>query len=316
VAVFYEKDIKAFGQTKVGELLKKGIATVGEGGAIIIDLTPYKLDIALLRKSNGVGLYLTSDLPLAEEKLKKYPVDESIVTGEEQKFYFKQLYKILELTGFKEKLTHLSYGLVNLPEGKMSSRTGNVILYENLRDQIFDLMVEETKQRHTDWTKKKVIDTSKKLTQAALKFDMQKHEAVKNIVFDLKEATSFEGFSGPYILYTIARINSLVAKAKKEKISAGKEFGVLVAPEEKALVLMMGEIETVVEKALESYNPSAIARYVFELAQAYNNFYSKNKVVGAKTAELASARLALSVAVQQVLKNMLSILTIEAVEEM
>ncbi|MFA6105411.1 MAG: arginine--tRNA ligase [Patescibacteria group bacterium] len=317
MAVFYEKDIKAMGQARVDELLKKGIAKVGEGGAIIVDLSEYNLDIALLRKSNGVGLYLTSDIPLAEQKFSKYPVDESIViTGEEQKFYFKQLYKILELIGFKQKLTHLSYGLVNLPEGKMSSRSGNVILYESLRDQIFDLIVEETKQRHADWAKKKIIATSNILTQAALKFDMQKHEAVKNTVFDLKEATSFEGFSGPYILYTIARINSLEAKAKKEKISAGKEFGALVAPEEKALVLMMGEVETVIEKALENYNPSAIARYVFELAQAYNNFYNKHKVVGAESKELSSARLVLSQAVRQVLKNMLAILTIETVEEM
>ena len=156
VAVFYEKDIKAKGQKIVDELLKTGIATVGEGGAIIVDLSAYKLDIALVRKSNGVGLYLTADLPLAEEKFKKYDVDESIViTGQEQTFYFKQLYKILELMGEKRKLTHLSYGLVNLPEGKMSSRSGNVILYEDLRDQVYEKMLQETKDRHADWNEKK-----------------------------------------------------------------------------------------------------------------------------------------------------------------
>ncbi|MEK7625472.1 MAG: arginine--tRNA ligase [Patescibacteria group bacterium] len=332
VAVFYEKDIKAKGQKIVDELLRRGIAKVGEGGAIIVDLSEYKFDIALLRKSNGVGLYLTADLPLAEEKFKKFNVDESIViTGQEQTFYFKQLYKILELMGEKRKLTHISYGLVNLPEGKMSSRSGNVILYEDLRDQVFEKMYEETKARHSAgrfvipgqdrestpvWLDKKIVDTARKLTQAALKFDMQKHESGKNIVFDIREATSVEGFSGPYLLYVVARINSLTAKAKKEKITVGKNLSCLTSEEEKRLALMMGESETVIAKALAQYNPSVIARYCFELAQAFNDFYSKHSVLNAETKELAGARLALSLAVKQVLENMLAILTIETVEEM
>ena len=230
VAVFCEKDIKAKGQTKVDELLKKGIAKVGEGGAIIVDLSEYGLDVALLRKSNGTALYLTSDVPLAEEKFKKFPVDESIViTGEEQKLYFKQLYKILELTGVKSRLTHLTYGLINLPEGKMSSRTGNVILYENLRDEVEGQLAAETKERHPEWSKKKTSDTVKKLTLAALKFDILKHEAAKNITFDVKEATSFEGFSGPYVLYMVARVNSLVQKAKSAGIKPGKKLQLLTS---------------------------------------------------------------------------------------
>jgi arginyl-tRNA synthetase len=314
--VFYEKDIKAKGQKIVDRLLEQGVAKVGEGGAIIVDLSPYKLDIGLVRKSNGVGLYLTSDLPLAEEKFKKFDVDESIViTGEEQTFYFKQLYKILELMGVKKKLTHLSYGLVNLPEGKMSSRTGNVILYEDLRDQVYEKMYNETKERHADWSEKKVADTAHVLSLAALKFDMQKHEAAKNIVFDIKEATAVEGFSGPYILYVIARINSIEQKAKTEKIKSGEPKG-LVTPEEKKLCIMMGEMEDVITKALNNYNPSAIARYVFEVAQAFNDFYNKCSIVGAETKELAGARLTLTLAVKDVLTSLLSILTIDTVKEM
>lgn len=316
-AVFYEKDIKADGQKKVDELIKKGVATVGEGGAIIVDLSPYKLDIALVRKSNGVGLYLTSDLPLADKKFKKYQVDESIViTGEEQKFYFKQLYKILELLGEKRKLTHISYGLINLPEGKMSSRTGNVILYENLRDQVMESMVEETSKRHENWSAKKIKDTASILTQAALKFDIQKHEAVKNIVFDIKEATAFEGFSGPYVLYTIARINSLVGKAKKEKIKTNKKFNLLVTSDEKALALQIGDVEDVLKKALENYNPSVVARFAFELAQSFNNFYNKQKVVDPDNKDVSGARLSLALAAQQTLQNLLSVLTIGWVDEM
>ncbi len=329
VATFFEKDLKKDGQKIADELLKKGIAKVGEGGAIIIDLSPYKLDVALLRKSNGAGLYLTSDLPLAKEKFKKFKVNESIViTAQEQNFYFKQLYKVLELMGIKKKLTHIGYGLVNLPEGKMSSRTGQVVLYEDLRDLVYGKMLEETTTRHPDWESDKIAEVARGLTLAALKFDMLKHEAAKNIVFDIKEATSVEGFSGPYVLYVVARINSLLKKSKNLRTRASTvrgsqeikksnvEFNLLTAPEEKKLALSMGEFGAVVQKALEQYNPSVIARFAFDLAQAYNDFYNKHSVLSAEFAELVNARLALSVAVRQVLKNALSILTIPAVEEM
>ncbi len=312
---FYESDIKASGQKIVDELLQKGIAKVGEGGAIIIDLTKEKLDIALLRKSDGTGLYLTSDIPLAKEKFEKYDVDESIViTGIEQNFYFKQLYKILELLGFKKKFTHIGYGLVTKPEGKMSSRLGNVVLYEDLRDEILDRMYLESQERHPDWDQDLLIDTVKKLSQASLKFTLQKHEAAKNIVFDLKDATSFEGFTGPYILYVVARINSLLRKAgeKNEKIN----FVLLKQPEEKNLLLLMAEYEEVIAKALENYNPSVIAKYSFDLAQAFNEFYNKHDILKAEETELVRARLQLCEAVKTVLTNSLSLLTIQTVEEM
>lgn len=311
---FYESDIKASGQKIVDELLKKGIATVGEGGAIIIDLTSHKLDIALLRKSDGTGLYLTSDIPLAEKKFTSYDVDESIViTGLEQNFYFKQLYKILEILGFKKKLTHISYGLITLPEGKMSSRSGNVILYEDLRDNIFEKISIETQPRHPEWTEEKLKDTVSKLTQAALKFTIQKHEAAKNIVFDMKEATSFDGFSGPYILYVVARINSLI---KKSLVYAKGDVSILKESEEKKLLLLIAEYEEVIQKALENYNPSVIAKYCFDLAQAFNEFYNKHSILTAENEALIAARLDLSKAVQSVLKNALSLLTIETVDEM
>ncbi len=314
--VFFEKDIKEKGQNIVDELLTKGVATVGDRGAIIIDLSEYKLDIALVRKADGTGLYLTSDLPLAEEKFKKYDVDESIViTGIEQNFYFKQLYKILELLGIKKKLTHIGYGLVTRPEGKMSSRLGNVVLYEDLRDEIFEKLYRESEERHPDWDQNKLEETVQKLTQAALKFSMQKHEAAKNIVFDIKDATSFEGFTGPYVLYVVARINSILRKASATKEN-NTNFTLLIQSEEKKLLLLMAEYEGVIQKALENYNPSVIAKYSFDLAQAFNEFYNKHDILKADTAELIQARLALAQAVKQTLTNALGILTIETVEEM
>lgn len=308
---FYEKDIKGAGHTIVDELLKKGIAEVGERGAIIIDLKKYNLDIALVRKADGTGLYLTSDLPLAEEKFKRFPVDESIViTGQEQVFYFKQLYKILELIGFKKKLTHISYGLVTRPEGKMSSRLGNVILYEDLRDEVYAKMYSETKSRHDAWSETQVVATAHALTNAALKFDMQKHEAAKNIVFDINEATSVEGFSGPYILYVVARINSLLRKGGS--VSGGEE-AMFSEPAEKKLALLMGEYADIVSKALIAYNPSSIARYCFDLAQAFNDFYSTCPVLEGPQ---RASRLRLCLAVKQVLTNALRTLSIGVVEEM
>lgn len=314
--VFFEKDIKEKGQNIVDELLTKGVATVGERGAIIIDLSVYKLDIALVRKADGTGLYLTSDLPLAQEKFKRYDVDESIViTGIEQNFYFKQLYKILSLMGFEKKLTHIGYGLVTRPEGKMSSRLGNVVLYEDLRDEIFEKLYRESEERHPDWDQITLEETVKKLTQAALKFSMQKHEASKNIVFDIKDATSFEGFTGPYVLYVVARINSILRKASALKEN-NTDFTLLTEPEEKKLLLLMAEYEEVIRKALENYNPSVVAKYCFDLAQAFNEFYNKHDILKAESEALSRVRLALAEAVKQTLINSLGILTIETVEEM
>jgi arginyl-tRNA synthetase len=313
--VFYESEVKDRGQEKVDELLKKGIAEVGEGGAIIINLEKYDLDIALLRKSTGSGLYMTSDLALAEKKFKEN-IEESItITGIEQNFYFKQLFKVLELSGFKNKMTHIGYGLVNLPEGKMSSRSGNVILYEDLRDQIYAHLLKETQQRHPEWSDKQVRETVFKLTMAVLKFTMQKHEAQKNIVFDIKEAVSFEGFSAPYILYVVARITSLIKKSEVKKIKGKIDYSLFSEPEEKKLVLLLAEYPEIIRKALLNYNPSVITKYCFDVAQTFNEFYNKHQVLTVEE-QLKNARLRLCDTTKGVLSQALQLLTIETVEEM
>ncbi|MEK7131557.1 MAG: arginine--tRNA ligase [Patescibacteria group bacterium] len=316
-AVFYEKDLKGRGQKMTDDLLLKGVAEIGEGGAVIVNLNKYNLDVAMLRKSNGAGLYLTSDLPLAVAKFKKFNADESIVvTGTEQNFYFKQLYKILEIIGFKNKLTHIGYGLVNLKEGKMSSRLGNVILYEDLHDEVYEKLKMESAQRHTDWSEKKINETAHILTMAALKFDMLKHEAAKNITFDTKEATAFDGFTGPYILYVVARINSILAKSKVKSQKSKVKYNLLDKPEEKQLLLFLAQYEEIVSEALRDYNPSTITRYCFDLAQQFNNFYNKHSVLNAENNNLIAARVQLCGAVKNVLENALNLLTIDSMEEM
>src|SRR3989339_505261 len=305
------------GQKVVDELIAKKIATVGEGGAIIVDLTQYGLDIGLLRKSNGSGLYLTSDLALAVAKNKKYPdIFESVhLVGSEQNFYFKQLFKILELAGYSYRMKHIGYGLVSLASGKMSSRTGNVVLYEDVRDEVYKKIYDETKERHADWSNKTVAMTALKLTLAAIKFEFLKHEAEKTMMFDAKAATSFDGFTGPYVLYAVARINSLVRKSKLKSIDL-TSCDLLVEQEEKNLIMLLGQFDEVIIKAMANYNPSTIVKYAFDLAKGFNDFYNKHSVLSADNAGLITARVSLSMATKQVLENALHLLTIDTVAEM
>ncbi len=314
-AEFYEKDVKARGQEIVDALLKSGIANVGEGGAIIVDLSAYKLDIALLRKSTGAGLYLTSDLALAEKKFKKYSgAEESIhITGMEQNFYFQQLFQVLKLFGFHEKMTHIGYGLINTKTGKMSSRSGNVILYEDLRNEIRHKVKKETTDRHADWPKERINSVVDSLTHAILKFTLQKHEAEKNIIFDIEEAVSFDGFTAPYLLYAIARINSILRKSETRHQKS--EYAGLTAPEEKKILFFLAAYPQIIQKALRDYNPSTVAKYCFDLAQAFNEFYNAHRVLEAEET-VKQARLSLIEATRTVLTNALELLTISTVEEM
>jgi arginyl-tRNA synthetase len=315
--VFYESEVKERGQAIVDDLLQKGIATIGERGAVIIDLSEYKLDIALVRKATGAGLYITSDLALAEKKFSTFPVEESInITGIEQNFYFKQLFKVLELFGFKNKMTHIGYGLVNLPEGKMSSRNGTVILYEDLRDEIYNQLYQGSKERHADWSEEKLHETVWKLTMAVIKFTMQKHEAIKNIAFDMKEAVSFEGYSAPYILYVVARINSILRKAKDYDASlVQSSYDRITEPTEKKILFLLGGNQEMLSKALAAYNPSVVAKYCFDVAQAFSEWYTTCSIISGDK-EITQARLGLAVAVKTVLVEALKILTIDVVEEM
>lgn len=316
IETILESEVKDEGQKIVDDLLQKNIAEVGDGGAIIIDLSKYKLDIALARKSSGAGVYLTSDLALANRKFKQFDIDESInVTGLEQNFYFKQLFKVLELSGFKNKMTHIGYGLVTLPEGKMSSRSGNVILYEDLRDKVAEKLKTELETRYSDWSQEDIFSNVNIMTQAVLKFSMLKHEAAKNIVFDFEEATSFEGYSAPYVLYVVARINSMVDKGGDLDIMHLK-LDLLQTPQEKALLMHVATYQDVIVKATQEYNPAGITRFCFELAQKYNDFYHHCQVINEDNQDMTQIRLLLSRVVRDVLQDALAVLTINTVDRM
>ncbi|MDD2758413.1 MAG: arginine--tRNA ligase [Patescibacteria group bacterium] len=314
---FFESEEEKRGKEIVGELLKKGVAKKGEGGAIIVDLSEYGLDIFLVLKSDGSSLYSTKDLALTEKKFKKYKVDESVVIiDSRQGFYFKQLFKTLELAGWKKQLVCLTYEFVRLPEGAMSSRHGNVILFEDIYNEVLSAVKNEVVSRHADWDEKKAVDTAHVVTLAAIKFDMLKHPTDKVIEFNVKEAMSFDGCTGPYILYTVARISSMLRKAGVKKINAGRELALLTAVEEKKLALKIGEFDEAIVRAAEKLNPSVITKYAYDLAKVYSEFYTNCQVLDNDDEKLTEARLALSLAAKNTLQNTLKLLLIETVEEM
>lgn len=315
---FFESEIKSRGHEIVDTLLEKGIAQIGERGAVIVDLSEHGLDIALLRKSDGNGVYATSDLALAEKKFADKSIDESIViTGTEQIFYFKQLFQIFSLLKYTQKNTHIAYGLIVLPEGKMSSRAGTVVLYEDIKQQIFEYFIEQTQERHTDWHDEAVREVAKRLTLAVLKFSLLKHEAKKDIVFNFDEVVSMDGYSAPYVLYSIARINSISAQVTENAPDiASIDTQLLTEVEAKELALVMNEYPQVIKKAAADYNPSVITRYCYELASAVNTFYAHHSVMHAPSAAVQKARLFLLITAKKVLEDALSVLTIDPVQEM
>lgn len=313
---FYESQIKAKGQALVDTLLEKNIATIGEGGAVIIDLEQYNLHVALLRKSDGTGLYLTSDLPLAQEKFTRYPkTDESIVlTGKEQNFYFKQLYTILDLMGYEQTHTHIGYGLVTLPDGKMSSRTGKVVLYEELRDSAIDKLTQETQQRHPEWDQAKVTNTACELGLAALKFTMLQHDVSKDIVFDMEKAISVEGYSAPYVMYSYVRVQSMKNKWGKV-LYQPQTLEAIDHKMGKQLLRVIASYPFVLQKAITQYNPSVLSQYAFDIAQSINGYYAAHQVITTDEEQTNAQLFILDLAAIH-LKEILSLLSIETLDEM
>jgi len=313
--IFYESEFIDKGLELVAELYKKEFLIKSQG-VVIADLEKHNLGVLVFLRADGTALYPVADLPLAEEKFKKYKIDQSIhVVDARQSLYFKQLFKVLELLGFKQEMKHLSYDFVKLPEGMMSSRTGKVITYEDLRAQAMKKAAAETKKRHKNWSEKKINEVSDKLVNGALKFEMIKVGADKVITFDIEQALRFEGNTAAYLQYTGARINSINKKSKEKLEIKNLKFENLIEPKENKIVNKLAKYPEIVEIAGRNYDPSELAKYLFDLAREFNDYYHAVPVLKAKT-EVRQARLALISAVSQVIKNGLGLLGIEAVEEM
>jgi arginyl-tRNA synthetase len=312
--IYYESEVIDEGREVVDDMIKKGILKVSQG-AVIADLEEYGLGVLMFLRSDGTALYPVADTALARQKTKDFGPDESVyVTDIRQSLHFKQLFKVLELYGIKNKMTNLGYEFVKLPSGMMSSRSGNVITYAELRDELLDKAREETAARHEDWNERKIGATARAIAVGAMKFEMLKVGSGQIIVFDINKALSFSGHTAAYLQYTCARIKSIFRKAGE--VGQKIDHGLLAEKEEAGLLLLMAKYPETVVRAGQYYDPSEIAKYLFELAQAINDYYHKIPVIKAENEDIRNARLALLSSAMRVMENGLELLGIETVEEM
>jgi len=302
------------------ELLEAGIAKESEG-AIIMDLKPYNLGVFVLLTQDGTALYSVKDIALAREKMSKYSLDRSIhLVGREQELHFKQLFKTLGLIGGKEKefaakSFHLIYGLVMLPTGKMSSRAGSVVFYDDLRNELLSLAAEEVRKRHADWNEKEIAAAAKKIAFAALKFGMVNRDNDKELIFDWEQAMKLEGETGPYVQYACARICSIFRKYGKPMPHKADYAAITETAAEVKVVKQLSLFPEVVATAAEQLKPALISRYLLDLSQSFSNFYNDQPILNAEPM-VRDARLLLCAAVKQVIENGLKLLAIDVLEEM
>lgn len=311
--IFYESEFIEAGLQLVEDFLSQGVLKKSQG-AIIADLEEYDLGVLPIIRSDGTALYPVADLALARQKFQDYNIDESVyIVDIRQGLYFKQLAKIFELAGDKIKISHLGYDFVTLKNGMMSSRSGNVITYDQIWEEAYGRAKKEVASRHEDWKIKQIETVSNDLASAALKFEMLKVSADKVITFDIDEALRFEGYTAAYLQYSGARLASILRKAGK--IKTRLDFKLLNHPKEKQLALYLERFTENVQKAGEQRDPAIIARYLFELAQKFNDYYHEVPVLKSDK-EIMSARVALLQAIKQVLNNGFSLLGIHYLEEM
>ncbi|MDP3985161.1 MAG: arginine--tRNA ligase [bacterium] len=312
---YYESEMEAPARVIVEDLLKRALAVKSEG-AIIVPLDAYGLGAFLILKSDGSTLYATRDLALAQKKFEEYPLDRSIhAVDSRQSLHFQQLFKTLELMGFKKPMEHVPYEFVTLKGGALSSRKGNIVSYEEFRDAVMMAASQETKARHEKWSERKIKNASWAITEAAIKFSMLLPDVNRAIVFDVGTAISFDGATGPYIQYTGARINSILRKAA----STLKPFDGILPQElnqkEKELLMMLARYPRVVLASGTAMRPAPLAEYLFHLAKKFAEFYETVSVLKASPSE-KTFRLGLIGAIRSVLENGVALLGFSLPKEM
>lgn len=318
---FFESEVTEEAQEIVDEFYKKGVFVLDQG-AIGADLKESKLGFCILRKTDGNTLYATKDLALARRKFDDFQIDRSIyVVADEQNYHFKQVFKTLSLMGFKQadRCFHLSYGLVMLPEGKMSSRAGTAVTLPVLRRQMEDALGQILAKYEGQWTSEELAEVKQRLCLGAIKYGMIATDPVKEIIFNLEDWLSFEGHSGPYLMYSYTRTQSILRKAESEmsegsKGSAGGvtlDFSLLKEASERDLVRELHDFNDAVIHGCESYKPSVVAQHLFGLCKSFNRFYSDVSVLKAETPELRHMRLGLIKALGVVLHKGLELLGID-----
>ncbi len=307
---YFESKLYEKGKEIVQIGLEDGVFQLGKEGEVKINLKKEGLGEKVLLRKDGTSIYIVFDLALAEQKFKDYKIDRSLyVVGNEQRYHFKVLFSMLNKLGFEKKdMKHISYGMVNLPEGRMKSREGTVVDADDIIEKVRVLAEKELKKREK-LSKEEMQERSLKIALAAIKYMLLKVDKDKDMLFNPKESISFEGNTGPYLLYSYARATSITKKSKKNEKYEIDEMH----DSEIKLVKKLSEFPKVVEQAGHKLNPSEIANYAYDLSQIFNEFYHSCKVVGSKEEMF---RLALVECFRQVLRNALGLLGIETIEKM
>jgi arginyl-tRNA synthetase len=311
--LFYESQVSEASQTIVDEYLKQGVF-IEDDGAIGVDLKDHKLGFCILRKRDGNTIYATKDLVLAKRKFEEFHIDRSIyVVADEQIHHFKQVFKVLELMGFEQasKCFHLAYGMVVLPDGKMSSRAGTSITFMELVGQVEDELQKILSKYEGEWPKDEIIDVRDKLAEGALKFGMLCTDPVREIVFDLKNWLAFDGNSGPYLMYSFTRTQSIIRKAADlGHTPKYTHLDLLKEESERDLLRHVYDFNDVVSNSCEQYKPSTLVTHLFNMCKSFNRFYADVSVLKAETPDLIEARLGLVAAFSSTLEAGLDLMGI------
>ena len=321
--IYYESNTYLVGKKKVEEGLAKGLFFRKDDNSVWADLTNEGLDQKLLLRSDGTSVYMTQDIGTAEMRFNDFPIDKMIyVVGNEQNYHFQVLSILLDRLGFKwgKELVHFSYGMVELPNGKMKSREGTVVD----ADDLIAAMVADAKQtseelgKFKDMSEEERNEIARIVGLGALKYFILKVDARKNMLFNPEESIDFNGNTGPFIQYTYARIRSILRKAQAEGISIPNTLADTMPLNEKEIELIqkLNEFGAAVEQAGKDYSPSGIANYCYELTKAFNQFYHDYSILGADTEEEKVVRLVLAQNVGKTLKNGMALLGIEVPERM
>ena len=321
--IYYESNTYLVGKKKVEEGLAKGLFFRKPDNSVWADLTDEGLDQKLLLRADGTSVYMTQDIGTAEMRFADYPIDKMIyVVGNEQNYHFQVLSILLDRLGFKwgKELVHFSYGMVELPNGKMKSREGTVVDADELIEAMVDdaLKTSEELGKFKDMSEEERREIARVVGLGALKHFILKVDARKNMLFNPEESIDFNGNTGPFIQYTYARIRSILRKAEAEGIAipASLEANMPLNEKEIELIQKIGEFGAAVEQAGKDYSPSGIANYCYELTKAFNQFYHDYSILGADTKEEKLVRLVLAANVAKTLRNGMALLGIEVPERM
>lgn len=322
--IYYESDTYLEGKEKVMEGLDKGFFFRKEDGSVWADLTAEGLDEKLLLRSDGTSVYMTQDIGTAKLRFDDYPIDKMIyVVGNEQNYHFQVLSILLDKLGFEwgKSLVHFSYGMVELPNGKMKSREGTVVDADDLVAEMINsarAMSEDKINKLTDISEEEAKEIARIVGLGALKYFILKVDARKNMLFNPEESIDFNGNTGPFIQYTYARIRSILRKAAEANIVVPKTLNepIDISEKEISLIQMLAEFPTVVKQAGNDYNPSCIANYCYELVKEYNQFYHDFSILREENENKKLFRLILSESISNIIRTGMGLLGIEVPERM